>query len=114
MLRDSALKIIRALTDSSDMGVIYFGRNPTQPGHEIVGNYFHDNGNTYGGIGRFAVYIDDGGAGAYIHHNLFHNAVPVDSVIRLHGSPYFRIEENLFSDVDSAVFNAHWPSKLRK
>ena len=97
------------LTDSSDMGVIYFGRNPTQLGHEIVGNYFHDNGNTYGGIGQFAVYIDDGGAGAYIHHNLFHNAVPVDSVIRLHGAQYSRIEENLFSDVDSAVFNAHWP-----
>ena len=99
----------RCVTDSSDMGVIYFGRNPTQLGTEIGYNYFHDNGNTYGGIGQFAIYIDDGGAGAYIHHNVFHNAVPVDAAIRLHGAQYSRIEENLFSDMDSALFNAHWP-----
>jgi hypothetical protein len=98
-------------TEASDMGVIYFGQDPTMLGMEIGYNYFHENGNLYGGIGQFAIYIDDGSAGAYIHHNLFHNATPVDPAIRLHGAQYSRIEGNLFSDVDSAVFNAHWPGE---
>lgn len=96
------------LTDSSDMGVIYFGRDPSLMGVVISYNYFHDNGNKYGGIGQFAIYVDDGNAGAHIHHNVFHNVTPDFPIIRFHAAQHSLVEYNLFSDAPCAIDNAQW------
>ena len=96
------------VTDCSDMGAIYFGRDPSQMGIEICYNYFHDIGNAYGGFGQQAIFMDDGCAGAYVHHNLFHKATTDASAVKFHATQYAVVEHNIFAEAPAAVYNGAW------
>ncbi len=58
------------VTNASDQGVIYSGRDYTYLNNEIAYNYFKDIGQD----GNQAVYMDDGMSGMVIHHNFFDTA----------------------------------------
>ena len=70
------------MTNSSDMGAIYFGRDPSLMGGTVIRyNYFHQIGNKYGnvgnkhgGIGQQSIFIDDGNTAAEIYGNVFWRA----------------------------------------
>ncbi len=97
------------VTESADMGVIYFGRDPSLMGTEICYNYFHDNGNDYGtsDLGQWCIYVDDGNAGAHIHHNLFYK--PSDySAVRFHAAQFSLVEYNIFAETTDGVHNQQW------
>jgi hypothetical protein len=79
-----------------DMGAFYMGRNPSEMGHMIRCNYFHDigaddNRRTTG------VYLDDGAGGALIASNIFYKAGSFGSVY-LHFGHRNTIENNVFVD----------------
>lgn len=96
------------VTESADMGAIYYGRNPSILGTDIGYNYFHDIGNPYGGIGQQSIFIDDGSIGAYIHDNVFERATFDSAAVKAHGAQYSLIENNVFADMPAAMFNADW------
>ncbi|MEO3754150.1 right-handed parallel beta-helix repeat-containing protein [Streptomyces sp. B6B3] len=58
------------VTNASDQGVIYAGRDFTYLNNEIAYNYFKDIGQD----GNQAIYMDDGMSGMVIHHNFFDTA----------------------------------------
>jgi len=96
------------VTDCSDMGAIYFGRDPSQMGIEICYNYFHDIGNAYGGFGQQSIFMDDGCAGAHVHHNLFYKGTTDTSAVKFHATQFALVEHNIFADAPSAVYNGNW------
>lgn len=101
-------EIYNCVTDCSDMGAIYFGRDPSQLGIEICYNYFHDIGNAYGGFGQQAIFMDDGCAGAHVHHNLFYKATTDTYAVKFHSTQYAVVEHNIFAEAPSAVYNGAW------
>ena len=108
-------ELFRCVKESSDMGAIYFGRNPTLMGTVIRYNYFHDMGNAYGGIGQFSVYLDDGNMGAEIYGNLFVRAAGLESAgessqaaIMHHGVQFSHIYNNIFADTSFAFRFVDW------
>ncbi|MBO7404032.1 MAG: right-handed parallel beta-helix repeat-containing protein [Clostridia bacterium] len=108
-------ELFRCVRESSDMGAIYFGRNPTLMGTVIRYNYFHDMGNDYGGIGQFSVYLDDGNMGAEIYGNLFVRAAGTESggdaskaAIMHHGVQFSHIYNNIFVDTSVAFRFVDW------
>lgn len=108
-------ELFRCVRECSDMGAIYFGRNPTLMGTVIRYNYFHDMGNAYGGIGQFSVYLDDGNMGAEIYGNLFVRAAGIESgkgtsqaAIMHHGVQFSHIYNNIFMDTSVAFRFVDW------
>ena len=101
-------EIYNCVTDCSDMGAIYFGRDPSMMGIEICYNYFHDIGNAYGGFGQQSIFMDDGCAGANVHHNLFYKATTDTHAVKFHATQRAVVEYNIFADAPSAVFNGAW------
>ncbi len=64
----------RLVMDGGDAGGVYVGRDWTQRGTHIEGNYFHDIGSDVFGIGGTrpsSVYLDDYSSGITVEHNLF-------------------------------------------
>ena len=70
-----------------DMGVWYYGVDPTAFGNEIRYNYFHDTD-----YGQGMVYLDDGICGYSVYGNLFRN---VNRGIFMHGAQYCQIHDNV-------------------
>lgn len=110
-------EIFRCVTESSDMGAIYLGRNPSLLGIVIRNNYFHDIGNDYGGTGQFSIYIDDGSFGADIYRNLFVRASGKQyeghggqAAIMHHGVQFSHIHDNIFVDTAIGLRFAQWAS----
>ncbi|SEG93261.1 Right handed beta helix region [Nonomuraea solani] len=58
------------VTDASDQGVIYAGRDYTFLNNVVAHNLFKD----VGADGNQAIYMDDGMSGMVVHHNVFDNA----------------------------------------
>ncbi len=108
-------ELFRCVEECSDMGAIYFGRDPTLMGTVIRYNYFHDMGNAYGGIGQFSVYLDDGNMGAEIYGNLFVRAAGIESdggtsqaAVMHHGVQFSHIYNNIFADTSVAFRFVDW------
>ena len=103
-------EIFECVTASSDIGAIYFGRNPTILGTEIANNYFHDIGNKYGGVGQHAIFVDDGSIGAWVHDNVFFKSSYDSGAIKSHAAQYYLIENNIFVATPAAFANLsqHW------
>lgn len=111
-------ELFRCVKECSDMGAIYFGRNPTLMGTVIRYNWFHDMGNEYGGIGQFSVYLDDGNMGAEIYGNLFVRAAGYEignggsqAAIMHHGVQFSHIWNNIFADTPVAFRFVDWRGK---
>ena len=100
--------------DSSDSGAIYIGRDPSNLGIVIKNNYFHDIGNTYGGVGQQSIFLDDGTSMPIISGNLFLRASsttsPQTAAINSNGGQYGIIDHNIFVDLPYAVTLGSWTS----
>lgn len=103
------------VTNSSDMGAIYFGRDPSLMGTVIRYNYFHQIGNKYGnvgnkhgGIGQQSIFIDDGNNGAEIYGNVFWEGTYDSAAIKTHGAQFSHMTNNIFVDMPSAYQNSDW------
>lgn len=101
-------EIYDCVTESSDMGAIYWGRNPTILGIDIGYNYFHDIGNSYGGIGQESVYCDDGSMGPWLHDNIFYRASTASAAYKSHAAIYTLMENNYILSTPSAFKNSSW------
>ena len=101
-------EIFDCVTESSDMGAIYYGRNPTVLGIEISNNYFHDIGNLYGGVGQQAIFCDDGSIGPWVHDNIFYKATCDTAAYKGNGAQYALIENNIFLDMPMAFVHGSW------
>ncbi len=98
--------------DVSDTGAIYYGFDPSVLGITIRYNYFHDIGNSYGGIGQQAIFCDDGAVMPYIYGNLFVNASDkspeLGSAIKANGAQFGVVKNNIFVDSPHAAFFQAW------
>ncbi|MEN6315701.1 MAG: right-handed parallel beta-helix repeat-containing protein [Clostridiaceae bacterium] len=65
-------EIYNVLQETGDSGVIYSGRDWSFRGNVIRYNYIHDIP-TIGGIGTFAIYMDDCMSSAEVYGNIFYN-----------------------------------------
>ena len=97
------------VTDSGDMGAIYYFYDPVLLGVEIRYNYFHDIGNEYDPInGQQAIFIDECSGGPHIYCNVFERATYNESPIKSNGAQYVVIENNIFCNMSSAYTHAEW------
>ena len=85
----------RVLMDTGDAGALYTGRNPTELGTTIRGNWFHDIGDPDKREFTSAVYFDDCDWGDIVVSNRFER---VGRGVLVGGGNLFRIEGNSFSD----------------
>jgi len=96
-------EVYQVLTETSDAGAIYNGRDWTERGTVIRNNYFHDLGATISGEGFhgvMGVYLDDCLPGTTISGNIFQN---IDRGIMLGGGQYNTAENNLFINCNIAI-----------
>ncbi|WP_423126713.1 right-handed parallel beta-helix repeat-containing protein [Gaoshiqia sp. Z1-71] len=63
---------------TDDVGALYYGRNPSERGHLVQFNYFHDLGQEHR---TTAVYHDDGACGMTVFGNVFYRAGAFPSLI---------------------------------
>ena len=85
----------RVLMETGDAGAIYTGRDPTELGTMIRGNWFHDLGDPTKRDYTSAVYFDDCDWGDSVVSNRFER---LGRGILLGGGNLFRIEGNSFAD----------------
>jgi hypothetical protein len=101
-------EIARCVTDSSDAGAIYNGRDPSARGNVIRYNFMHDIGPPANrGFGAHAVYFDDGISGQTVLGNVFVKA-GTDCVIFMNGGYDNVIENNVFLACPEAVRYSNW------
>ena len=110
-------EVYNAVMDASDMGAIYWGRNPSQMGYRITNNYFHHIGNPYGGHGQQAIFWDDGAMGPYLYGNIFfQGSLPTEKggttnnsfALKTNGGQYAHVENNIFVDSPRAAWFQDW------
>ena len=66
--------IYRVVTETSDSGAIYMGRDMSEVGNIIRNNYIHDITNTIStGLGACAIYFDDWNIFNTVYDNFFYN-----------------------------------------
>lgn len=97
--------------NSSDMGVIYSGRNPAWRGTVIRNNYFQDIVAEYG-YSIAAVYIDDGSGGMKVESNIFRNAGKIGAhnfgAVNMNGGHSNYCNNNIFIDCERAFSYNQW------
>ncbi|MDR0957150.1 MAG: right-handed parallel beta-helix repeat-containing protein [Candidatus Nomurabacteria bacterium] len=102
-------EIYNAVLEASDMGAIYYGRDPSVMGIEIRYNYFHDIGNGYGGYGQQAIFADDGAITPHIHHNIFYDSHFTGNVpIKTNGAQFGLIENNIIAGYKWVAYFQSW------
>ena len=97
-------EIDHAVTDMSDMGSIYTGRNPSVLGHVIRHNFFHDMHDSLGySCGVQAIFIDDDNLyTAMIYGNVFYKTGS-NAAIKFNGGGGGTIANNMFIDCPAPV-----------
>jgi len=81
--------------ETGDAGAIYTGRNPSEMGTVIVGNWFHDLGEESKRDFTIAVYFDDCNWGNTVLSNRFER---LGRALLIGGGNLFRIEGNSFKE----------------
>jgi hypothetical protein len=76
-----------------DQGALYYGRDPSERGHQVRSNYFHHLGNANR---TTAVYHDDGACGMEVFGNIFYKAGSIPVLIG--GGQDISYKNNLFID----------------
>jgi hypothetical protein len=87
--------------NSSDAGAIYGGRDWTQCGNVIKGNYFHDIQGKDGVGDSHCVYFDDMMSGNTVSENIFYN---VYSAVFMHGGRSTDVKDNLIINAVHSVW----------
>jgi len=96
-------EIDHCVTDMSDMGAIYTGRNPSVLGHVIRYNFFHHIDKSIGGAGVQAIFIDDDNLyTAVIYGNVFYKTGS-NAAIKFNGGGGASIANNIFVDCPRPV-----------
>ncbi len=92
--------------DCDDAGAIYTGRDPSERGSVIRGNFFHHVGTGRDG-GTAAIYIDDGSGGILVEDNVFFRTGNRGTLgmgaICINNGKDTRIERNIFCECPRAV-----------
>jgi hypothetical protein len=105
-----ANEIYRTCLDTSDAGAIYMGRDFSEQGVVIRGNYFHDIVQTIernpvpGNSGTYeikGVYLDDFASGATVYGNIFKN---VDVGVQIGGGRDNSVRNNAFIDCSHGLY----------
>ncbi len=91
----------RCLTYGDDMGVIYYGRNPTELGNTVRYNLFQDcaRGHT---SSTPIIYADDGANNFIVHGNIFVRC-GAGFTILLGGGSFHQIHDNVFIQCAKAM-----------
>lgn len=99
----------RVLMETGDAGAIYTGRDPSEMGTMIRGNWFHDLGDPTKRDYTSAVYFDDCDWGDSVVSNRFER---LGRGVLLGGGNLFRIEGNSFTDCKIGIHidsrGIHW------
>lgn len=90
-------KIVDTCQNTSDQAPIYAGRCFNWLGNEVAYNYIQNISS-----GNYAIYMDDGMSGLYIHDNVFED-VSATAIFSNNGYGQM-IEDNVFIDVRTAVY----------
>ena len=85
----------RVLMETGDAGAVYTGRNPSELGTMIRGNWFHDLGDPAKRQFTSAVYFDDCDWGDSVVSNRFER---LGRGVLIGGGNLFRVEGNAFTD----------------
>ncbi len=105
--------------NTSDMGCIYTGRNPSNKGIAILNNFFTNIRARNPDSKVCAVYIDDGSGGMNISKNIFcksgtpgkHNMF---AAVFFHGGHDNLVSKNVFIDCDASAGHSPWDDKRWK
>lgn len=81
-----------------DCGAIYYGRNPTERGHQIKYSYFHDIKSPYA---LTAIYHDDGACGMEVYGCIFNNVSSAPVLIG--GGQDITYKNNIFMNLPYAI-----------
>ena len=84
--------------DIEDNGALYHGRNPSQRGSVIRGNYFHDIEVPFN---VRALYHDDGSGAVEVYGNIFRNIT--SPPVQMGGGSDIRYHDNIFMDLPCAA-----------
>ena len=84
--------------DIEDNGALYHGRNPSQRGSVIRGNYFHDIEVPFN---VRALYHDDGSGAVEVYGNIFRNIT--SPPVQIGGGSDIRYHDNIFMDLPCAA-----------
>ena len=84
--------------DIEDNGALYHGRNPSQRGSVIRGNYFHDIEVPFN---VRALYHDDGSGAVEAYGNIFRNIT--SPPVQIGGGSDIRYHDNIFMDLPCAA-----------
>ena len=97
-------EIDHVLTDMSDMGAIYMGRDPSETGNSFSYNFFHNIKNYHnGGHGVQAIFFDDCSFGAAkMTCNVFYKAGSNKSIF-FNGGGGCEIRNNMFIDCNKTI-----------
>ena len=108
-----ANEIHHACLLADDMGVFYMGRDPSERGNLVRGNFFHDNGGPKGST--CCVYLDDGSCGTSVVGNVF--CRNRGQSIWINGGHDHLFGGNVFIESGAAIGsgwdNAQWLAYLR-
>ena len=105
--------------DTSDMGAIYTGRNPSNKGTQIRNNFFSNIQAKDKDSKVCSIYIDDGSGGMKIYKNIFCKATTsgasdVFGAIFLHGGHDNLMDKNVFIECEASVGHTRWDNKKWK
>ncbi|MDR0930797.1 MAG: S-layer homology domain-containing protein [Clostridiales bacterium] len=103
-------EIHHGVSDGSDMGAIYYEGDLAILGLEIRYNYFHHNGNNYGGdYGQQAIFADNGTITPHVHHNIFYNGLDNgNTAIKANGAQFGLVENNIFAGYKWPTYFQSW------
>lgn len=96
----SGNEIYRVVTESSDAGAVYVGRDFTARGSKVAGNYFHDIGQGYSTDVK-GIYLDDQASGIEVSGNVF---VRVRQPVFIGGGRDNTVSRNIFIESSPAVY----------
>ena len=105
--------------NTSDMGAIYTGRNPSNKGTQIRNNFFSNIQAKDKDSKVCSIYIDDGSGGMKIYKNIFCKATTSGAsdlygAIFLHGGHDNIMDKNVFIECEASVGHTRWENKKWK
>ena len=96
------------VSEMSDQGAIYMGRNPSHAGNVFRYNFFHHTESSHvGGYGNSGIFFDDGDSGQLVHGNVFYRC-GANGAVKYHGGQFNSFVNNLVIDCPLAVKQQLW------
>jgi len=94
-------EIYNVVTETSDSGAIYTGRDWTTRGTVIQDNFIHNIGSAAQPLATMGIYLDDEACGAVIRRNVFSE---VNQAVFIGGGRNNLVYDNLFSNLSPAIY----------